>query len=283
MVSMGTTISSSGCPVAGCAHRTSAFYLIVMLCAVIWLQACQSTNPATKGAAQNANPKIPDEVLARQKEFTANNPVIASRYGALKMAVRMATVNELPPDISKLMGLFTAEGAGSIGLAFAYPTLFSSALVVGGAFLIPGGAYFYFHEKNVWEAISGAMSSAELTREISDAMQDRLQTYFDPEGAPELSIEIIVQAFGLVKSQAGFQHCLVVSAACIIGKDGQEIESNQIRITQEGRSEDAPPPQCARLDGFAEHDARLLKMHLYETPQVLGVMAIDRLFGARQP
>lgn len=268
--------------VFGCPQRMNAVCLTMMMCAVLWLQGCQAIHPASKGAAQNDNPEIPEEVLARQKEFAARNPVIASRYGALEMVVRMATVNELPPDMSRLMGLFTAEGAGSIGLAFVYPTIFSSALVVGGAFLIPGGAYFYFHEKNVWKAISGAMSGAELTREISGAMKDRLQTYFDPDGAPELNIEIVVQAFGLVKSRTGFQHCLVMSAACIIGKDGQEIESNQMKITQEDRSEDAPPPQCARLDGFAEHDARLLKMHLYEAPRVLGAMAIDRLFGARR-
>lgn len=262
-------------------HKNVVRFFMI-LCVFTLFEACHSKQTPTKGNIDVSDQSIPEEVLECQEIFNEKNPEIKLRYGALNMVVRMATKNELPPDDAKLAAFFSAEGAGALALGFGYPTIFSSALVVGGAFLIPAGTYFFFHEKNIWNAISEAMSHAELTRSIAVGMQDRLKSQFADKNTPELKIEIIVKGFGLVKSKSGFQHCLSMSAECIVSQDGEEIGRDLLKITEEDRSDDAPPPQCAHLERFADHEARLLKVHLNELTQVLATMAIERLLKVRE-
>ena len=248
---------------------------LIILNAFILLQACHAKQIPARGSVETSDKSIPKEVLESQEAFAARNPKVASQYGALNIVVRMATKSELPPNMCKMSSLLAAEGAGALTLGIAYTTIFSSALVVGGAFLIPAGIYFYFHEKSVWEAISGTMSNTELTLGISESIQNQLATQFTCTNAPKLKVEIVVQAFGLVKS--GFQHCLIISADCIFSRNSVEVGRELLKITKINRSEDAPPPQCAQLDRFAKHDAKLLKAHLNECKQVLAAMAVQRL------
>jgi hypothetical protein len=256
-----------------CCRNVIRFLIIIS--AFILLQACYSKQIPVNGSVEPSDKSIPKEVLESQEAFAARNPKIVSQYGGLNIVVRMATKSELPPNMSKMASLLAAEGAGALTLGIATTTIFSSALLVGGVFLIPAGTYFYFHEKKVWEAISGTMSNTELTLGISKSIHNRLAKQFTYTNAPKLKAEIIVKAFGLVKS--GGQHCLIISADCIFSRNSVEVGRELIKITKINRSEDAPPPQCAHLDRFAKHDAKLLKVHLNECKKVLAAMAVERL------
>jgi len=272
------SFASKGKQVPGYYRHTDLIRFLMILCVIALPQACLSKKmPPANCSADDSNRAIPPEVLEQQKIFAETNPEIVSQHGSLTMVVRMATANDLPADMSKTGLLFSAEGGASMALGFALPSIYSSALVVGGIFLVPAGTYFYLHDKKVWEVISGTLSHAGLTGAISKAMQERVDALFSGTNPPELTIELTIKAFGLVKSKTGVQHCLVMSADCIISRNGRQIGRSLLKITESDRSDDAPPPQCARIESFAAHGARLLDDHLYESSHVIAAMAIERL------
>jgi hypothetical protein len=211
-----------------------------------------------------------------QKAFADRNPMIVSHIGELELKIRMATLAEIPEDNYKML---PAEGAGYTALGWAsYGATSVSALVFGGIFLIPLGT-LYLHEKGIWDSINGALSNAEFTRAVDSAMKDRLNAAFTEESMPNVKIEIVIQAFGLVKSSSTLQHCLVVSANFILSRGNMELKRDHLQITNSNKSKDAPPPQCASLEHFARNEARLMKDILAEYAEVLAVMAIDRIPG----
>jgi len=260
-----------------CRHTDLIHFLMILFVLALPLGCLSKRMPPANVSADDSGRAIPPEILERQEIFAQRNPEIVSQYGSMTMIVRLATANELPADMSKTGLLFSAEGAASVALGFALPSIYSSALVVGGIFLVPAGTYFYLHDKKIWEVISGTLSHAGLTAAISEAMHERVAKLFADTNPPEVTLELIVKAFGLVESQAGLQHCLVMSAECIISRKGRQIERYLLKITESERSDDAPPPQCTRIERFAENGARLLNDHLYESTHVMAAMAIDRL------
>ncbi len=245
--------------------------------AIVMLLACQSSQPALKEPTHSQEKIISRELKAHQEAFAERNPEVMWQYGALRTVVRMAAASSLPTDQSGVGAALSVEGVGSAALGFAVPTIYSSALVVGGVFLVPGGAWLYFHEKKVWNAIGTAMRQVELTKGISQSMQNRAKAQFTEAGAPGLEMEITINGFGLVKSRNGFHHCLVISADCAIKQGNHPIGMDRLKIAEIEGSDDAPPPQCAHLERFADHDARLLKVHMAEMTQIIAVMAIQRL------
>ncbi len=249
------------------------------VCLIAMLQAC-STGRSKRSAVEAIKDQPGSESFKeRQKAFADRNPMIVSHIGELKLTIRMATLAEIPEDNYKMWLLFPAEGAGSLALGLLVPTIYSSALVVGGVFLIPAGTYGYLHEKGIWDSINGALSNAEFIRAIDSAMKDRLNAAFSEESMPNVKIEVIIQAFGIIKSSSMNRHCLVISADFIVSRDSIEVKRDNMKITEDNRSEDAPPPQCASLEHFAKNEARLVKDTLTEYAEVLAVMAIDRITG----
>ena len=211
----------------------------------------------------------------KQKEFADCNPMIVSKIGGLELTIRMATLAEIPKDDYKMWLIFPTEGAGSLALGLVAPPMYASALVVGGAFLLPLGTYGYLHDKRVWDSISTALSEAELTRIIDKLLKDKLKIVFTKEAAPNVNIEIIIQAFGINSTMR--PACFMLSADFLVSRGNTEMTREQLNITNVLRSKDAPPPQCASLEHFAENEARLVKETLNEYAEVLTVMAIDRI------
>jgi hypothetical protein len=215
-----------------------------------------------------------------QNMFSDRNPTIISHMDELEVIVRMATPAEIPENDSKIALSFPAIGAGSLALGLSAPAMFASSLVAGGLLLIPLGTYVYLSDKGIWDSISDALSNAEFTRAVDKAMKNRLNIAFNEGSLPNGKVEIIIDSLGLVDSpsiQQQWQHCLVVSAKFVFSRDDMELKHEQLQITDLGRSEDAPPPQCASLEKFAKNDARLVNDTLAEYAEVLAVMAIDRI------
>ncbi len=213
---------------------------------------------------------------ASQAVFAAHNPVVESRIGSLTLVTRMASEAEIPEDIYKLWAIFPAEGAGSLALGMVAPPMYASALVVGGIFLIPMGSYIYMHEKKIWESVNGALSTMAFTRGIDTAMTKRLGTMAD-RGFAEARVDVIVHGFGLVESTSYPYHCLVVTAGYEFGRKETPLTREQLQITPENRSQDAPPPQCTSLEHFADNDARLIRETLAEYVKVIASMVAERV------
>jgi hypothetical protein len=213
------------------------------------------------------------------QKFAAANPTMISRIGNMESVVRMATTAEILDDRYKLGALFPLEGAGSLALGLVAPPMYASALVAGGVLLIPLGSYLYIHDKRVWDAITGAMIDVEFTRAVDGALRDRLRILFGEESAPKLKMELIVQRFGIVESESGYQYCLVVSAELVLNRKDGEVTREWLNISQANGSEDAPPPQCAGLERFAERKARLVRDTLALYAETLAAMAAERVSG----
>ncbi len=247
------------------------------VCLISILQACSAGPPI----------KLDDEVKKgqprsklfsqNQKVFAERNPTIVSSIGALEVTTRIATMAEIPDRFYKGWGTIIAIGAGGLALGLVASPMFASALVVGGAILIPGGIYGYFSEKGIWDSINEALNNAELTRAIDSAMKARINTAFAEECAPNVKIEMIIQAFGIDGSSFRERNCFVISADFILSRDSKEVIRDQLRITRANKSTDAPSPQCARLEDFAKNEARLIKDKLGEYADALAVMATDRI------
>ena len=165
---------------------------------------------------------------------------------------------------------------GFIPLGLVAPPVFASALVVGGALVAPLGAYVYVHEEGIRDAINDALTQTKFTAAVDAALQARLDEASRERPA---AIGILIQALGMVASTQGQQYCFVVSADLTIRAPGIRTTQEALRITETNQSADAPPPQCASLERFAEHDAALLKTALAEYAEMLAVMTVNRLPG----
>jgi hypothetical protein len=247
------------------------------VCLIAMLQACSAGRSERSNAEAIKDQPVSELMKKSQKAFADRNPMIVSYIGDLELTIRMATLAEIPKDNYKMWLYFPAEGAGSLALGLVAPPIYASALVVGGVFLMPLGTYGYLHEKGIWDSINGVLSNAEFTRAIDSAMKDRLNAAFTEETMPDVKVELIIQAFGLVEYTSVRQHCFVVSADFILSKDETVLKQDHLQITDLNRSEDAPPPQCASLEHFAKNEARLVKDTLAEYAEVLAVMAVDRI------
>jgi hypothetical protein len=118
------------------------------------------------------------------------------------------------------------------------------------------GTHAYFSEKRTWDAINGVLCRSAFTPAIDKAIKERFNTAFAGMNPPKIKIQIMIQTFGLIESKAAQQHCLVASARLTIHREHGEPKQEQLLITDLKKSKDAPPPQCASLDRFAENGAR---------------------------
>lgn len=241
------------------------------------LTACAAFPPKPSDTATVNDRSDSVSIKQSQQSFTERNSTIVTRMGTLELITRMATPAEVPEDSYKKALGVPIYGAGSLALGLLAPPMFASALVVGGVLLIPLGTHIYFSEKRTWDAINSVLSHAAFTGAIDHALQDRLNLVFTDKNPPKLKAEIVIQSFGLLKSTATRQYCLVTTVRLVINREDNELKQEQLQITDFNKSEDAPPPQCAGLVRFAENGARLLQDTLDESAQVLAVMAIDRI------
>jgi len=233
---------------------------------------------ATAGCSTHKNPPVESAALRQsQNLFAANNPVVEKQTKNYRVIVRMATRAEIPEEFYKMWALFPAEGAGSLALGLIAPPMYASALVVGGILLIPGGTFGYYHDKKIWENIQKAISSRRFTSAVCSNIIEKLDKKQIYNDRLESTIEIAVQIFGIVEATPKNRSCFVVSALITQTIKEKGVIRENLKIIQNDRSPDAPPPQCTSLSEFAADDGRLIKDTAAEFAKVLAVMTVDRI------
>jgi len=240
---------------------------------ILALQACASGEmPPHKQTAEKERALA--EMVKRQKAFINHNPAIQSRLGNLEWRIGLAQPLKAleEPDTGTLAMAGTSLGFIPLGLVA--PPVFASALVVGGALIAPLGAYVYAHEKGIRDAINDALTQTKFTAAVDAALQARLGKAAHEKPA---AISILIQALGMVASTQSRHYCFVVSADLTIRASGIGITKETLRISETDENADAPPPQCASLEHFAENDAALLRTTLAEYAEMLAVMSVNRL------
>lgn len=244
----------------------------------ILISGCASKSTKESPEIAQSHSKLYKE---KQEEFADRNPIIISNIGELELTIRMATHADIPEEYYKNWLGFIGLGAGSAGVLATPVGLYApayitppGALVLGGLIVIPG-ALFYSYDKAIWTTISTSISQVKFTHIIGKALNKKLNNAFSNESAPNLDIELVILAIGIISTPQA--HCYVLSADFIVRQSNIEILRDQLNITETNRSKDAPPPQCASLSHFAENEGRLVTETSNEYAEVLAVMATERI------
>lgn len=198
------------------------------------------------------------------------------RPESVTFAVRTLTPVELPKDTSSEWMNYFVPGVVSGTLGLAAPPMFASGLVVGGLLIAPGALIMSDIESRKWQRVANALKGINFEQDLLNSLRTRAGRALASRTGPMISIELIVNAYGLTGERAG-RTCFVASVDLLIARAGKEVLRDRLVISEKDRSSDAPPAQCASLDRFAEHDGQLVRDTAAEYREVLAAMAIDRV------
>lgn len=218
---------------------------IFLICISVIFQACSAVHK-----------NRPSEELAER------NPTIVSKIGKLSLKTSIATQVNIPEERNYSFGDFL-RGYNPYAGPIAY-TVFALPLV----------SYLSLSESKKWVAISEALTSAEFTPAIDQAVKARLHAVFAEENLPEVAMGIIIQKVEIVGTQ---NCCLEVSADLNIHRSAKEVMYDQINITYNNTSENTPLPRCDHVDSFAADNGSLVKVTMAEYAEILADMAVSRL------
>jgi hypothetical protein len=193
--------------------------------------------------------------------------------------VRMANESERSsvPGLweGKEVAGFSALGLGSLGLGLVAPPLYASGLVVGGIFLVlmPSsmGAIEGVQRNTIKEVLLTTDFSALTQQAIIESMCDN-----ELESNNEYILSIIILAYGFTEKISD-EICFSVDAEIKLKFQEIEIFKDYIYIEPFLRSEDAPPPQCASVDEFANNEGELVKQTIDDFSIYLASIVAHRL------
>lgn len=258
-------------------HLTVLLLAIASLGASVVLSACASRNPPE--SQEQLSQRTATEELV---EVQADYPPVHREYDGWSVDIRMATRAELPDDETKEMAAMPFIGAGSVALGLSAPPMYASGLVVGGVLLIPLGSYLYVHERKIATAMRGALEGFPITVRLGAALDRRMASRQAGEGKPRPgAAEVLIHAFGFASDATGYQPCLILVADVVTRVGQNEPVRTRIRITEKERSEEMPPPQCATLERFAEHNSMLVSETLTEYVELAAIVARDAIAKER--
>jgi hypothetical protein len=222
----------------------------------------------------------------------ASPPQKIVRVAPLRLAVPPVTAVALDvrgPDAADLKSIeelreitrrLTNASVGVSGIALveavALPGFFSGSLVAGGLLLAPFAIAMNAVERRQHEAIVAALQETDLLGDTRAALEKRLPA---PAAAPEVTLTVIVLAYGLVPK---YGHpsgplCLSLDADLVVRAGDRELFRDTVYLEPYRRSADAPPPVCADLAAFAAQDGAALRNAVLDYAQVLAAIARDRL------
>jgi len=207
---------------------------------------------------------------------------IESQAGPVRLHVADAVppAGAEKPDEAWLLAAVTGAVSGPLGLVA--PPMYASALVVGGVMLLVGGSATYGVESQQTRAAAKALAASDFPGLLYRALSARgSATPNSPNAVADGEVGIV--GWGVVSDtgMVSARHCFVAAVTLSIGTPDHPWIDETLRISRTGRSADAPPPQCADLQAFIDHDARLLRDTARDYAETLAVMIADRI--ARTP
>lgn len=205
----------------------------------------------------------------------------ADRIGRFDISVRAASEPALPKDPSAEWGVFAGLGAVSGMLGAVAPPFFASGLVVGGIILVPLAMGMAERQRRILTALSESLQRAEFPAAVETALQRRAAAALPPSEGRVARAELTIQAFG-VTGQSVDRGCVVVATELAVHVDGKELDRSSLAIEPARATRDAPPPQCAFLDRFAEDGGRLVAVTAAEYAEVVAALAVERLATIRR-
>ena len=200
--------------------------------------------------------------------------------GRFRFSARAAAAAKFPRDTSGEWYGMAGAGASFGALGLAAPPMYASALVVGGALIVPVSLIMAGHEKKSWQTAIDALAGTDLAAATSNAMQRRAGAIAPRPGATA-AVEVVIGAFGLIGDRPD-SICFVAGATLTAAADGRELLREAMRIASHS-SPGMPPAQCASMDRFARDGGRLVRDTAAEYAEVLaaGAVAIVRRAAGR--
>jgi hypothetical protein len=204
-----------------------------------------------------------------------------ARIGRFEVSVRAASEPALPKDPSAEWGVFAGLGAVSGMLGAVAPPFFASGLVVGGIILVPLAMGMAERQRRIMTALSESLQRADFPAAVEAALRRRAAAALPPSEGRVARAELTIQAFG-VTGQSVDWGCVVVATELAVHVDGKELDRSSLTIEPARATRDAPPPQCAFLDRFAEDGGRLVAVTAAEYAEVVAALAVERLASIRR-
>lgn len=211
-------------------------------------------------------------------------PAVADepRIGRFEYSVRAASEPALPEDPSAEWGVFAGFGAVSGMLGAVAPPFFASGLIVGGVILVPLVVGMVERQRRILTALSDALHRADFPKAVDAALQRRAAAALPPSAGRTAKVALTIQAFGLVGRESVDWACMVVATELAVHLDEREVDRATLSIEPARSTRDAPPPQCAYVDRFAEEDGRLVGVAAAEYAEVVAALAVERLASLRR-
>lgn len=205
------------------------------------------------------------------------------RVGRYDITVRTLTPAAMPDDTSGEWLEFVGPGIASGALGLAAPPLYASSLVVGAILLAPGAVILSSIDRRKWQRVAGALQGVAFEQDLLRAMRQRAtQAELATGNGEPVRVALVINHYGVVGSMHLDRVCFVASLDLVVTAQQREVLRDQLNISDENRSADAPPPQCASLGRFAENAGQLVKDAAAEYVEVLAAMSFDRIRGVVQ-
>ncbi|HWA14653.1 MAG TPA: hypothetical protein VHA15_16300 [Burkholderiales bacterium] len=201
--------------------------------------------------------------------------------GRFEYSVRAASEPAVPADPSAEWGVFAGLGAVSGMLGAMAPPFFASGLIVGGVVLVPGVMVMAERQRRILTALSASLQRAGFPAAVDAALQRRAAAALPQSEGRTAKVALTIQTFGVIGQSADWG-CMIVATELAVHLDGKELERASLSIGPARSTRDAPPPQCAFLDRFAEEDGRLVSVVAAEYAEVIAALAVARLASLRR-
>jgi hypothetical protein len=265
-----------------CHLRSKARKVLITICTFIAFSAgCASSKPAEELAPQGSVGVVQREIQKRPYQMMTSEDVKLS--GKPAVHVRLASESEVyavPRFVNtKTGGGMAAIGAGGLALGFVAPPLYASSLIVGGVLVTSMTATLAAVEKRQITTIEKVITSVDLRALVQEAIEARLNGR--PDGnADGIKLTVLILGYGFTKKypEGGPEElCFTMDAEILFSVGDEEIYRDFVFMEPHLRSEDAPPPPCARMGDLADNEGRLGREMLIEQSEILSAIVAHRL------
>jgi hypothetical protein len=150
------------------------------------------------------------------------------------------------------------------------------SLIVGPLLIAPAVLILSASEQADWRRAVDALKAVQFLEMLSRSVRVRSKNELPSRDGQKASVNLVVNAYGLAGTRPQGV-CFVASVGLSVTVDDLELLHDELSISNNGGSVDAPPPQCASLERMGEHDGRLVVDTVAEYAELFSIMTIDRL------
>ena len=266
-----------------CKHRhfglNTTEFLIIVSAIIAFNVGCASS----KTTKEQTPVRSLSDIQIERRPCQEMRSETGKTFGRPAVHVRLATESEVysvPRFVLTKTGAgLGALGAGGFALGFVAPPLYVSSLIVGGVLITGMTAILASDETRAIRTIEGVMSSLDFPALVEEAIKAKFNGSVDGE-ATGYKLTVLILGYGFTKKYPGAgppELCFTMDAEIVFTEADTEIYRDLVFMEPFIRSEDTPPPPCARMEDLAENEGGLAREMIIEQIAILSAIVAHRL------